>query len=467
MELFPGELKLYPYCADDYPIGMSGFLKTWQWTWARAPQRDAWGLDRNWHRSEAARHLKSGNLADAERHLTLAVKEADDRGSPPVRGPRLRLELAGLTADLSRAARMGTLKLDLAKLQDAENTLREAIIVCTQASDAKLYLRSLDALAEIFCLVEDYPALEGVASDAIRLGASIANTSANNDPQRMEDRLQRLAMAQDKNGRFPDALKTFDQAIAVREKRYGAGHRKTGDLLEEVGRICRARGSHAEAQAYLKRALRIHETQCGADSAEALGVVQELAGSLEDTGDRDGAAKQYERALGLKVKRLGRHNLDEVAEMQYSLACLHIGWGNYARARELFSECIGSFKRRGGPRLAVAYESLAHLEEREGRMSFALDELEKATQVWEACDPPQLEELARNLELRAVISDHLRLRVDADHLRKRARHALATAEDECPFRPGLSDLGAGGRGRFLAPVVADDQGLIGVERPAA
>ena len=66
--------------------------------------------------------------------------------------------------------------------------------------------------------------------------------------------------------------------------------------------------------------------------------------------------------------------------MQYSLACLHIGWGNYSRARELLSECIGAFKRQGGPRLAVAYESLAHVEEREGRMSFALDELEKSDQ---------------------------------------------------------------------------------------
>jgi tetratricopeptide (TPR) repeat protein len=246
----------------------------------------------------------------------------------------------------------------------------------------------------------------------------------------MENRLQRLAMAQDKTGRFSEAVKTFDQAIALRERQYGAGHRKTGDLLEEVGRICRVRGNHAEAQAYLKRALRIHETQCGADSVEALGVVQELAGSFEDTGDRDAAAAQYERALGLKIKRLGRQKVDEIAEMQYSLACLHVGWGNYARARELLAECIGSFKRGGGSRLAVAYESLAHLEEREGRMPFALDELEKATQAWEECDPPRSQELARNLELRAEISDHLRLRVDAGRLRKRARHAVASAQDE-------------------------------------
>ena len=408
---------------------MSSFLKTWQWTWARAPQKPgAWGLDRNWHRAEAGRHLKSGNLADAERHLTIAVKEADARGLAPAQRAGFRLELAALQRKLAAPDVPADERpqLDLAKLHDAENSLREAIVLCAQASDAKLYLRSLDALAEIFCLVEDYPALEGVAADAIRLGAAIPGE----DIQQLEERLRRLAMAQDKNGRFSDALSTFDQAIALREKRYGAGHRETGDLLAEVGRICRARGFHDQAQSYLQRALRIHEVQCGADSPEGLSDVHHLAGSFEDAGDLDRAAAQYERVLGLQMRKLGFENLEAVADMQYSLACLHVGWGHYSRARELLTECIGSFKRRGGLQLAVAYESLAHVEECEGRVSFALDELERATNVWEKCHPPQLAELARNLELRAELSEQLRLRVDANLLRKRARHVTATAQDQ-------------------------------------
>jgi len=408
---------------------MSGFLKTLQWSWARAPQkRDVWGLDRNWHRSEAARHLKSENLADAERHLMLAVREADDRGLAPAERAELRLELASLQRKLAAPPGVsgGSSQIDLAKMQDAENTLREAIIVCTQASDAKLYLRSLDALAEILCLVEDYPALESVASDAILLGAAIPGENI----QQLEERLRRLALAQDRNGHFPDALKTFEQAVALREKRYGAGHLETGNLLAEVGRICRARGHHPQAQVYLKVALRIHEAQCGADSAQALSDVQQLAGSFEDVGDLDAAAAQYERALGLKLRGLGRENFEEVTEMQYSLACLQVAWGHHARARELLTQCIAGFKALGGPRLAVAYESLAHVEEREGRVSFALDELERAANAWEKCDPPQLNQLARNLELRADLSEHLRLRVEANHLRKQARHVAAMAQDQ-------------------------------------
>jgi len=420
------------------PIGMSGFLKTWQSAWARVPQPGSPGLDSKWHKSEAERLLESGNLADAERHLTIAVREADERGLAPAQRIALRLELADLQRSLAapRGTDSGTAQLDLSKLRDAENTLREAIIVCTQAFDAKLYLRSLDALGEIFCLVEDYPALEEVAADAIRLGAAAPGENID----QLEERLRRLALAQDKTGRFPEALKTFDQAIALRERKYGAGHKETGNLLAEVGRICRGRGFHEQAQGYLKRALRIHETLDGVDSAEALGDIQQLAGSLEDTGDLDGASAQYERALGLKLRELGNSNIEDVAEMQYSLACLHIGWGNYSRARELLMECVGTFKRSPGSQLAMVYESLAHVEEREGRVSFALDELEKAAQVWEKCNPPQLEELARNLELRGELSEQLRLRVEANHLRKQARHVLAAAQDNAAAGSQVASL---------------------------
>ena len=40
------------------------------------------------------------------------------------------------------------------------------------------------------------------------------------------------------------------------------------------------------------------------------------------------------------------------------------------------------------------------------------------------------EDFARNLELQAELLDHLRLRVEANHLRKRARHLVAAAQDQ-------------------------------------
>ncbi len=77
---------------------MFEFLKSTQWNFARVgttgKKPAAWTLDRNWHRSEAERHLKARNFTEALRHLAVAVEDADRRKAPPKQRVRFRLELA-------------------------------------------------------------------------------------------------------------------------------------------------------------------------------------------------------------------------------------------------------------------------------------------------------------------------------------------------------------------------------------
>jgi tetratricopeptide (TPR) repeat protein len=117
--------------------------------------------------------------------------------------------------------------------------------------------------------------------------------------------------------------------------------------------------------------------------------------------------------------------MDEVGEMQFSLASLYMGWGTYPRARELLLECIGAFKRKAGPRLAVAYEMLAQVEELSGRFLEAVRELDRAGKVWEKCGNRNVE-LAANFEYRAELLDQLR--------RKRLLNLAITVN--CPPRLG-------------------------------
>jgi hypothetical protein len=149
-------------------------------------------------------------------------------------------------------------------------------------------------------------------------------------------------------------------------------------------------------------------------------ALQQLAGSYEDAGNTDQAAALYERCLMLKLRKIGVTHLEEVAVMQYSLANLHAGWGNLARARELLTDCIGSFRRDGGPRLAVTHEMMAQVEERSGRSHGAVKELEYAGKAWEACSPPRTAELIRNLNYRADLLNQLRKAKEASYLRERA-----------------------------------------------
>jgi hypothetical protein len=116
---------------------------------------------------------------------------------------------------------------------------------------------------------------------------------------------------------------------------------------------------------------------------------------------------------------------EELAEMQFSVANLYIGWENFSRARELLAMCIGTFKRKRGARLAIAYETQATIDERSGRPSEALTELAKAAKVWESCGPERATELATNMEYRAELLDQLRKKDSANWLREKAAEVRA------------------------------------------
>ena len=225
-------------------------------------------------------------------------------------------------------------------------------------------------------------------------------------------------MSRYKEGNSADALPALQKGLDLHEQAYGTEHEETNRVLSELGAIYRAEGMHQEAQCCLRRALRYHQSTFGSDDPRAIRDLHQLAGSLEESGDTEAAAREYERVMELKHRLLGG-DMDEVGEMQFSLASLYMGWGNYPRARELLLECIGTFRRKGGPRLAVAYELLAQSEEFSGRFHDAVRELDRAGKVWEKCGNRNAE-LAANLEYRAELLDQLRRKREAAWLRERA-----------------------------------------------
>ncbi len=391
---------------------MFEFLKATQWSVARVNRASekvaSWTLDRNWHRSEAERHLKSRNFSEALRHLTIAVDEADTRNAPPKQRVRFRLELAD--------AQRRTAESNSEQLANAEATVRAAIEIAAAASDGEEYVNCLDALADVFADQKNFGALERVEEQAIRQGAALPHP----DPLRMAKRVHRLAIARHKNGLIEEAVPALEKSIAMHEQTWGTDGPEIASLLYEVGGIYFDQGDFERAKECLHRSLRIRERMAGADSPEALEALQKLATCYEEAGDLDGAAQQYERCLMLKLRKLGVQNIEEVAVMQYSLANLHTGWGNLPRARELMTECIASFRRDGGPRLAVAHELLAQIEERSGRYHGAVKELENAAKVWEKCGPARQTETIRNLQYRADLLEQLRKVKEASWLRETA-----------------------------------------------
>jgi tetratricopeptide (TPR) repeat protein len=387
---------------------MVSFLKSMSWSTAWAPRLQSWTLDRNWNRAEGERLLASHEYREAEYYLTLAVAEADLHSLSTAKRGRLRLRL-------SEAQRK------LGKWQEAEKTLRVAIEQAAKSSDRTGYLLCLDALADVFLGLENYEAVEKLSQEGIRIETALPHP----DPLRMARRVHRLGTARYQSSPSRDALPALKKGVELHEQAYGPDHEETIRVVSELGAIYRAQGMHEDAQKCLRRSLRHFQGKLGPDHPKSVHDLHQLAGSLEETGDTEGAASEYERVLLLKQRDLGK-DPEDLAVLQFSLATLYTNWGNYPRARELFAECLGTFKRTAGPRLAVAYEAVAQVEELSGRFHDAVRELERAGKVWEKCTG-RTAELVANLEYRAELLDQLRRKREAAWLREQAAGLMGRA----------------------------------------
>jgi tetratricopeptide (TPR) repeat protein len=372
---------------------------------------EKWTLDRNWDRAEGERLLKAKNYASAETLLIRAISEAEARKRSAPKRIYLHLQLAEAQRQQFRAIED---EPNVGKLIAAEQTVRAALEIAAKSSESALYVQCLDALDEIFTDQGRFDAVEKVMQEAIRIESALPHP----DPLRMARRTVRMGIARHRMGRTKDAIPILEKAVAMHEESFGPEHAETGRQLTELGAAYRAEGRHEEAQKCLRRALRIHQREQGIDSPGSIASLHHLAGSLEDAGDPEGAAQQYETALTYKLRTIGS-NLDDLAEMQFGLANLHINWQHYSRARELLYEASGTFRRKGGVRLAVTYETLAHVEECSGRYTDAVKELALAGKVWEGMRPERTPELIRNMERRAELLDQLRKKGESSYLREK------------------------------------------------
>ncbi len=371
-------------------------------------------------RFEGERLLDEGDYRGAELCLAKALLDSEKRRLPNDERIQIRLELA---LALLRQFRPEHGPSQPAKLQASEETARSALDLARRHGDKGLLVQCLDAVSQTLAERGDLEGVEALIRETIEVEQHVQRP----DALVLAARLRRLATLRREAGHVSDAVLPLEQALATVERLRGADHPETADLLTELGDACRFLGQHAAAQKHLLRALRIHEREGGVGSSEAVHDLNLLTGSYESCGELDRAAAEHERVLGLKLRAVGA-DLEQIAEAQFGLAQLHMRWGNLSRARELWMEAIGTFKRRKSPRLAVAYEALAAVEEKGGRLQDALAQLNHASLVWESLQPLHTQELVRNLEAQAHTLDRLQRSEDAVFVRSRIATLTHAAE---------------------------------------
>ncbi len=340
--------------------------------------------------------------------------------APAAERIRVWLQLAELHRSL--ASQGGPQKR--ARLKQAELVVRRAIEVAAGAKDTVGYLTCLDALAEVFDTQKNYGNAEKVLQEGIRIEAALPHPNM----MRMARRVRALGVAQHKAGKIDVAVPVLERAIKLHETIVGTEHEETIGVLVELGAVHRARGRKDFAASCFHYALRYYQRTKGPIVTEAMETLGMLVSCYEESNEREKAAAEYERLLLLLEREVGR-DLEETGEMQFSVASIYMRWGNYTRARELLGECVGTFRRHGGPRLAVAYETLAHVEEFSGHFGDAVRELSNAGKVWAKCTD-RTKELIANMSYRADLLDRLKRKKEAAWIREQV--AQMEAEQQQP-----------------------------------
>lgn len=354
---------------------------------------------------EGERLLDEGDYAGAELFLARALLDGEKRRLPNDQRIHIRLEL---TVAQRRQFRPEQGPSQPDKLRASEETARSAVEIARHHGDKVLLVQCLDELSQVLAERGDLDGVEALMRETIQAEQHVQRP----DALVVARRLHRLAGLRRQAGHVSDAILPLEQALATLERLRGPEHSDTADLLTELGDANRFLGRHDVAQKHLLRAMRIHEQTNGIGSPEAQHDLNLLTGSYEACGARDRAAAEHERVLELKLRAVGA-DLEQLAEAQSALAQLHMRWGNYSRSRELWMEAIGTFRRRKGARLAIAYEALAALEEKGGRLHDVLAQLSRACQVWESLQPVHHQELVRNLEYQAQILNRMQRGDDA------------------------------------------------------
>jgi tetratricopeptide (TPR) repeat protein len=373
-------------------------------------------------------------FSDSVESLREQISNADQRGFSPAKRASLRIELAVLLRKL--AVTTGRSDSDT-KLNAAEESAREAIALAAEVTDVAAYVLALDALSEIFAARDNWAAVEKTTQEASRL----APKSPRPDPLQAAHRVHLLGTAKYFTGHPEEAIDELDRALLMHEQTYGPDHLRTSDVLLEIGKVFRSQGEHEAAQEYLHRAYRIRRSQLGEATPEVVEVVEHFAMSMHESGDMDGAVEQFERLLVLKELQLGVQNIEQLAEIQYSMATYYNEWGRVARARELVTTAVGTFRPTGGVRLAVCHETLGQLEEVRGHYSGAIEELERAGKVWASLGRSRASELVRNLQYRADLLEEIGRDQEAGMLRAKATEIQIGQSDQLPMS-GAASVGA-------------------------
>jgi serine/threonine protein kinase/tetratricopeptide (TPR) repeat protein len=282
------------------------------------------------HTIDQARALLYADDADAALAVLAPLGDGATLDYAPARAELLKT-LAEAESEVARAA------------AGAEGHFWQALAAAAEAHDDRL-------AAETWVDLIDYVGFKAARPDeafALRRSADVAIARAGHLEEQDANLMHELAHIEWKRGRFVEATRFCEKALAMHQKLHGERHiAYVGDLVL-LGIILTDAGDYAAAQPVHERGLAARRELLGPDHPQVADSLDNLGVVLYHEGKLAGALEYYRQALAVREKDFGPTHpdvgtsLNNVGGVFLDRGELVEAEGSFTRALRIWEEAYG------------------------------------------------------------------------------------------------------------------------------
>jgi tetratricopeptide (TPR) repeat protein len=299
----------------------------------------------------------------------------------------LSIEIKQHGKDSSKAAilssYLGGTYVETGRYEEAKRLCSEALkIERNRPNDPSVgLLITLEALGRAYFYLGDFNAAEQSLTEAINIEKkSLAPTTESNYPELLNTLGGFYVEHQD----YDKAIKTLNEALAVKEKKYPQGNISLAITLNNLGNTYRLQGKLGLAKQTLEKALAMKEKFLGNSSAILNPTLDTLGQVAFDSEDYSSSEKYYRRELAIDEHTYGLND-PKVAEDKYTLAVVLRRLNKPAEAELLLLSALAIKTKIDptDPGVGDLFNDLGSLYESQNHPDAAAQNYQKALTIYE------------------------------------------------------------------------------------
>ncbi|GMH35305.1 hypothetical protein BSKO_03173 [Bryopsis sp. KO-2023] len=215
------------------------------------------------------------------------------------------------------------------------------------AEDAEYVKFKTRALIQQGCLMGDQDRLND-AEETLRDALSLCLTSVGADTLESARCYQGLGMVLHKKNMAEDALEYYKKALLTVEQLHGKSHIDMAKIHTAIGDVRKTLRRHAEARESYEEALKIKKTCLGEDHLDVAKILAILGQQCRLAGDTTEAETVYRRCLDIEEAGLGTEH-PQVADTLVDMAALLRQLKKYPAAEQMLRRALSIREKCMGP----------------------------------------------------------------------------------------------------------------------